>query len=117
MVRRIIDADNSCLFNAVGYALRRKRKVGSELRQMITEAVRGSPEVYNEVRTRCFLPGAAAAVARRSVFVSAAPRRSCSASSCRTMAEDQTCVHNIVQQPHNNRSYFVQYLWEFAAVA
>ncbi|CAN0100248.1 unnamed protein product [Laminaria digitata] len=48
MVRRIIDADNSCLFNAVGYALRRKRKVGSELRQMITEAVRGSPEVYNE---------------------------------------------------------------------
>lgn len=48
MVRRIIDADNSCLFNAVGYALRRKRKVGSELRQMITEAVRGSPDVYNE---------------------------------------------------------------------
>ncbi|CAM9522494.1 unnamed protein product [Ectocarpus sp. 4 AP-2014] len=48
MVRRIIDADNSCLFNAVGYALRRKRKVGTELRQMITEAVRGSPEVYNE---------------------------------------------------------------------
>lgn len=49
MVRRIIDADNSCLFNAVGYGLRRKRKVGVELRQMITEAVRGSPEVYNEV--------------------------------------------------------------------
>ncbi|CAM9845018.1 unnamed protein product [Scytosiphon promiscuus] len=48
MVRRIIDADNSCLFNSVGYALRRKRKVGAELRQMITEAVRGSPEVYNE---------------------------------------------------------------------
>ncbi|CAM9567421.1 unnamed protein product [Pylaiella littoralis] len=48
MVRRIIDADNSCLFNAVGYALRRKRKVGTELRQMITEAVKASPEVYNE---------------------------------------------------------------------
>lgn len=48
IIRRIIDADNSCLFNAVGYALRRKRKVGSELRLMITEAVRGSPDVYNE---------------------------------------------------------------------
>lgn len=50
MVRRIIDADNSCLFNAVGYVLRRKRKVGTELRRMITEAVREKPEVYNEVR-------------------------------------------------------------------
>lgn len=50
IIRRIIDADNSCLFNAVGYALRRKRKVGSELRLMITEAVRGSPDVYNEAR-------------------------------------------------------------------
>lgn len=51
MVRRIVDADNSCLFNAVGYVLRRKRKVGSELRRMITDAVRGNPYVYNEVRT------------------------------------------------------------------
>lgn len=51
-MRRIIDADNSCLFNAVGYALRRKRKVGAELRQMITEAVRANPKVYNEVGNR-----------------------------------------------------------------
>ena len=50
MVRRIIDADNSCLFNAVGYVLRRKRKVGTELRRMITEAVRERPMEYNEVR-------------------------------------------------------------------
>eukprot|EP00752_Nemacystus_decipiens_P008647 g7721.t1 len=48
MVRRIIDADNSCLFNAVGYVLRRKRKVGAELRRMITEAVREKPMEYNE---------------------------------------------------------------------
>eukprot|EP00903_Cladosiphon_okamuranus_P018880 g17366.t1 len=48
MVRRIIDADNSCLFNAVGYVLRRKRKVGAELRRMITEAVREKPAEYNE---------------------------------------------------------------------
>lgn len=50
MIRRIIDADNSCLFNAVGYTLRRKRKVGTELRQMITQAVRGDPFTYTEVR-------------------------------------------------------------------
>lgn len=50
MIRRIIDADNSCLFNAVGYTLRRKRKVGTELRQMITQAVRGDPLTYTEVR-------------------------------------------------------------------
>ncbi|CAM9835025.1 unnamed protein product, partial [Choristocarpus tenellus] len=47
-VRRIIDADNSCLFNAVGYSLRRTRKVGAELRRLIVDAVRGSPDFYTE---------------------------------------------------------------------
>ncbi|CAN0446185.1 unnamed protein product, partial [Discosporangium mesarthrocarpum] len=48
LVRRIIDADNSCLFNAIGYTLRRSRKVGTELRKMIAEAVRASPDTFTE---------------------------------------------------------------------
>lgn len=40
MVRRVIDADNSCLFNAVGYLMEKSKKVGAKLRGVI--AVRGS---------------------------------------------------------------------------
>lgn len=35
MVRRVIDADNSCLFNAVGYLMEKSNKVGPKLRGVI----------------------------------------------------------------------------------
>lgn len=35
MVRRVIDADNSCLFNAIGYLMEKDRKVGAKLRKII----------------------------------------------------------------------------------
>lgn len=35
MVRRVIDADNSCLFNAIGYLMEKDRKVGAKLRRII----------------------------------------------------------------------------------
>src|SRR6056297_633616 len=48
MVRRVIDADNSCLFNAVGYCMEKNRRIGPKLRKIIADCVRNSPDVYTE---------------------------------------------------------------------
>jgi len=49
VVRRVIDADNECLFNAVGYCLEgRSRKKGSILRKIISDTVKNDPETYSE---------------------------------------------------------------------
>mmetsp|Transcript_7569 Transcript_7569/g.19456 ORF Transcript_7569/g.19456 Transcript_7569/m.19456 type:complete len:344 (+) Transcript_7569:209-1240(+) len=48
IVRRIIDSDNSCLFNAVGYVMERSRGKSAALREVIATAVRGDPFTYNE---------------------------------------------------------------------
>ncbi|CAM9517675.1 unnamed protein product [Phaeothamnion confervicola] len=45
-VRRVIDADNSCLFNAVGFCLHRSRRRGGELRAVIAAAVQAAPDVF-----------------------------------------------------------------------
>ncbi|EFN51272.1 hypothetical protein CHLNCDRAFT_28255 [Chlorella variabilis] len=48
VVRRIIDSDNSCLFNAVGYVTERSRKLAPRLRQVIADAVLADPFEWNE---------------------------------------------------------------------
>mmetsp|Transcript_16465 Transcript_16465/g.22759 ORF Transcript_16465/g.22759 Transcript_16465/m.22759 type:complete len:371 (-) Transcript_16465:28-1140(-) len=48
VVRRVIDSDNSCLFNAVGYVMERSRSVAPKLRGVIADAVSKDPVTYNE---------------------------------------------------------------------
>jgi ubiquitin thioesterase OTU1 len=48
VVRRIIDSDNSCLFNAVGYVMEHSRAKAKELRGVIASVVAGDPVTYNE---------------------------------------------------------------------
>ncbi|PSC76056.1 Ubiquitin thioesterase OTU1 isoform A [Micractinium conductrix] len=48
VTRRIIDSDNSCLFNAVGYVTQHSRKLAPQLRQVIADAVLGDPFEWNE---------------------------------------------------------------------
>lgn len=48
MIRRIIPADNSCLFNAVTSAIERKRNSAKYLRQVVATYVASEPEKYNE---------------------------------------------------------------------
>ncbi|EFJ13476.1 hypothetical protein SELMODRAFT_181660 [Selaginella moellendorffii] len=48
VVRRIIPADNSCLFNAVGYVMEHNKSKSSELREVIAATVISDPESYNE---------------------------------------------------------------------
>lgn len=48
VVRRVIPADNSCLFNAVGYVMENDKNKSSELRQVIATAVRSDTAHYNE---------------------------------------------------------------------
>mmetsp|Transcript_54566 Transcript_54566/g.118987 ORF Transcript_54566/g.118987 Transcript_54566/m.118987 type:complete len:320 (+) Transcript_54566:293-1252(+) len=52
MVRRVIPADNSCLFNAVSYALEggvaRAKGRADALRSLVAEAVLNNPTEYNE---------------------------------------------------------------------
>lgn len=49
VVRRVIDADNSCLFNSIGYVLRNhSRKEAPQLRQMVATAVREDPVTFTE---------------------------------------------------------------------
>ena len=48
MVRRIIDSDNSCLFNAVGYVMEHSRREAPRLRGVIAAAVAADPVEYNE---------------------------------------------------------------------
>jgi len=47
-VRRVIDADNSCLFNAVGYVFERNRKAAPRLRTVIANTVLGDPGRWTE---------------------------------------------------------------------
>jgi len=51
MVRRVIDADNSCLFNAIGYLLNKSHRslsYASEFRGLIAGVVLSDPETYSE---------------------------------------------------------------------
>ncbi|CAG9310881.1 unnamed protein product [Blepharisma stoltei] len=50
MIRRIIPADNSCLFNSVGYAMEgRQKHMGEYLRSIIGVFVESDPVNFNEV--------------------------------------------------------------------
>ena len=53
LVRRLIAADNSCLFTAVGYATERSHARARGLREVVATAVASNPELY----TRDFLDG------------------------------------------------------------
>lgn len=49
MIRRVIPADNSCLFNSIAYALENKSKQkAKDLRRIIATYVHKDPEQYNE---------------------------------------------------------------------
>jgi len=48
VVRRIIDSDNSCLFNAVGYIMEHTRARSKDLRAVIAKAVASDPVTYND---------------------------------------------------------------------
>jgi ubiquitin thioesterase OTU1 len=49
-LRRVIPADNSCLFNSVGYALGKKgMNNGPTMRQLIKDTILANPQVYSEV--------------------------------------------------------------------
>lgn len=50
VVRRIIDSDNSCLFNAVGYVMERSRRKAQELRQVIARVVAADPGGCRKMR-------------------------------------------------------------------
>ena len=48
IVRRVIDADNSCLFNALGYLMvRDKKQMNHVYRQMIASEIQGDPIKYS----------------------------------------------------------------------
>jgi OTU-like cysteine protease len=50
-VRRVIDADNTCLFNSVGYCLHGVavgRRAGPAMRQIIKDAVLAAPDIFSE---------------------------------------------------------------------
>lgn len=48
VTRRIIDSDNSCLFNAVGYSTERSRKEALKLRKVVQSTVAQDPLQFNE---------------------------------------------------------------------
>lgn len=49
LVRRIIAADNSCLFNSIAYALETKnKKSGYFLRNVVSAYIESDPDTYNE---------------------------------------------------------------------
>ncbi|CAD7703064.1 unnamed protein product [Ostreobium quekettii] len=48
IVRRVVDADNSCLFTSVAYVVEQNRLKGYDLRQIIAAAVAEDPTTYNE---------------------------------------------------------------------
>ncbi|DAZ96296.1 TPA: hypothetical protein N0F65_008329 [Lagenidium giganteum] len=49
-LRRVIPADNSCLFNSIGYALGKgKSGNGQAMRQLIKDTILGDPDKYSEV--------------------------------------------------------------------
>lgn len=48
VVRRIIKADNSCLFNAVAYNLERTRAAAVRLRGVVKDTVKSDPMTFND---------------------------------------------------------------------
>jgi ubiquitin thioesterase OTU1 len=48
VVRRVMDADNSCLFNSIGYCMKRSRTHSKMLRKIVHDTVLGDPEAYSE---------------------------------------------------------------------
>lgn len=48
VVRRVMDADNSCLFNSVGYAMEKSRLQPQKYRKLVADAVLEDPITYNE---------------------------------------------------------------------
>lgn len=49
MYRRIIKADDSCLFNSIGLALHNSLNEAFLLREIVSKKVRDDPINYNEV--------------------------------------------------------------------
>lgn len=47
-MRRVIKADNSCLFNAVAYNLERTRSAASRLRRVVKDTVEADPVTFND---------------------------------------------------------------------
>ncbi|CAL6274074.1 unnamed protein product [Bathycoccus prasinos] len=47
-VRKVIDADNSCLFNAIGYVFFRSLAKATELRKVVHDAVLSDPDTFSE---------------------------------------------------------------------
>lgn len=48
VARRVVDADNSCLFASVGYVMEGTRSAASKLRAVVAKAVVSDRETYNE---------------------------------------------------------------------
>lgn len=48
VVRRVIESDNSCLFNAVGYGARGSRHLAAEFRLACADAVQADPARWSE---------------------------------------------------------------------
>lgn len=48
VLRRVVEADNSCLFNAVGLVREHRRNLGSDLRKVVVERIAADPERYSE---------------------------------------------------------------------
>jgi len=49
LVKRVVDADNSCLFNSIGYVLQNKnRQAATELREIVAQAIASATEEYSE---------------------------------------------------------------------
>lgn len=44
--RVIIDADNSCLFNAIGYCACNNKTLGNTLRLLVAEEIKNNPDIY-----------------------------------------------------------------------
>jgi len=48
MYRRIIEANDSCLFNALGLAFRGSLTIANDLRKVISESILNDPINFNE---------------------------------------------------------------------
>jgi ubiquitin thioesterase OTU1 len=48
VVRRVVDADNSCLFHSVGYAFRQPTSTSQKIRGAVARAVLADPETYSD---------------------------------------------------------------------
>lgn len=44
----MVNADNSCLFNAMGYNMERSRRTAAKLRQVVVDEVAADPFTFNE---------------------------------------------------------------------